>query len=57
MTYKVSLDVVTRSFALFLMTALPAIGAGSFVGIAPLNSAIIAGALAVSKVITSLAAA
>ncbi len=57
MTYKVSLDVVTRSFALFLMTALPAIGAGSFVGIAPLNSAIIAGALAVSKVITSLASA
>ncbi len=32
--------------------ALPAIGAGAFAGIEPVKSAIIAGALGVSKVIT-----
>ena len=50
-------DVVLRSFALFLVTALPAIGAGSFVGIAPIHSAVIAGALAVSRILTDLAKA
>jgi hypothetical protein len=50
-------DVVLRSLALFLVTALPAIGAGSFIGVEPLNSAVIAGALAVSRVITDLAKA
>jgi hypothetical protein len=50
-------DVVMRSIALFLVTALPAIGAGSFIGVEPVNSAVIAGALAVSRVITDLAKA
>jgi len=50
-------DVLFRSLALFLVTALPAIGAGSFIGVEPVNSAVIAGALAVSRVITDLAKA
>jgi hypothetical protein len=50
-------DVTFRSFALFLVTALPAIGAGSFIGVEPVNSALIAGALAVSRVVTDLAKA
>jgi len=50
-------DVVFRSAALFLTMALPAIGAGAFAGVEPVNSAIIAGALGVSKVITDLAKA
>ena len=50
-------DVTFRSFALFLVTALPAIGAGSFIGVEPINSALIAGALAVSRVVTDLAKA
>jgi len=33
------------------------IGAGSFIGVEPINSAVIAGALAVSRVITDLAKA
>jgi hypothetical protein len=57
MNSKVIKDVVLRSFALFLVTALPAIGAGSFVGIAPIHSAVIAGALAVSRILTDLAKA
>lgn len=57
MTSKIALDIVTRSFALFLMTALPAIGAGAFAGVEPVNSALIAGALAISKVVTDLAKA
>jgi len=57
MTTKIALDIVTRSFALFLMTALPAIGAGAFAGVEPINSALIAGALAISKVVTDLAKA
>jgi hypothetical protein len=57
MNSKVMKDVVLRSFALFLVTALPAIGAGSFVGIAPVHSAVIAGALAVSRILTDLAKA
>ncbi len=57
MTSKIALDIVTRSFALFLMTALPAIGAGAFAGVEPINSALIAGALAISKVVTDLAKA
>jgi hypothetical protein len=57
MTTKIALDIVTRSFALFLMTALPAIGAGAFAGVEPVNSALIAGALAISKVVTDLAKA
>ncbi len=50
-------DVVFRSIALFLTMALPAIGAGAFAGIEPVKSALIAGALGVSKVITDLAKA
>jgi hypothetical protein len=50
-------DVLMRSVALFLVTALPAIGAGSFIGVEPINSALIAGALAVSRVVTDLAKA
>jgi hypothetical protein len=57
MNTKIMKDVVLRSFALFLVTALPAIGAGSFVGIAPIHSAVIAGALAVSRILTDLAKA
>ena len=57
MNSKIIKDVVLRSFALFLVTALPAIGAGSFVGIAPIHSAVIAGALAVSRILTDLAKA
>ena len=57
MNAKIMKDVVLRSFALFLVTALPAIGAGSFVGIAPIHSAVIAGALAVSRILTDLAKA
>jgi hypothetical protein len=57
MSKKIMKDVVLRSFALFLVTALPAIGAGSFVGIAPIHSAVIAGALAVSRIATDLAKA
>jgi hypothetical protein len=50
-------DVVFRSIALFLTMALPAIGAGAFAGVEPVQSALIAGALGVSKVITDLAKA
>ena len=50
-------DVVMRSIALFLTMALPAIGAGAFAGVEPVQSALIAGALGVSKVITDLAKA
>jgi len=50
-------DVLFRSIALFLTMALPAIGAGAFAGVEPVNSALIAGALGVSKVITDLAKA
>ena len=57
MKLSVIKDVVLRSFALFLTMALPAIGAGAFAGIEPVKSALIAGALGVSKVITDLAKA
>lgn len=50
-------DVVLRSIALFMTMALPAIGAGAFAGVEPVQSALIAGALGVSKVITDLAKA
>ena len=50
-------DVLFRSIALFMTMALPAIGAGAFAGVEPVNSALIAGALGVSKVITDLAKA
>jgi hypothetical protein len=50
-------DIIFRSVALFLTMALPAIGAGAFAGVEPVNSALIAGALGVSKVITDLAKA
>lgn len=50
-------DVVFRSIALFLTMALPAIGAGAFAGVEPVQSALIAGALGVSKVLTDLAKA
>ena len=57
MKLSVVKDVIFRSVALFLTMALPAIGAGAFAGIEPVKSAIIAGALGVSKVITDLAKA
>jgi hypothetical protein len=50
-------DVIFRSIALFMTMALPAIGAGAFAGVEPVNSALIAGALGVSKVLTDLAKA
>jgi hypothetical protein len=50
-------DVLLRSIALFMTMALPAIGAGAFAGVEPVNSALIAGALGVSKVLTDLAKA
>jgi hypothetical protein len=57
MTLKIAKDVVFRSIALFMTMALPAIGAGAFAGVEPVNSALIAGALGVSKVLTDLAKA
>ena len=57
MSLHVLKDVVLRSFALFLAMALPAIGVGAFAGVEPINSALIAGGLAVSRVITDLAKA
>jgi len=51
MNTKIIKDVLFRSIALFLVTALPAIGAGSFIGVEPINSAVIAGALAVSRLV------
>jgi hypothetical protein len=58
-TMKLSIvkDVLMRSIALFLTMALPAIGAGAFAGVEPVQSALIAGALGVSKVLTDLAKA
>jgi hypothetical protein len=50
-------DLVMRVFALFLATALPAIGVGAFAGVSVVNSALIAGGLAVSRVVTDLAKA
>jgi len=50
-------DVIFRSIALFMTMALPAIGAGAFAGVEPVKSALIAGALGVSKVLTDLAKA
>ena len=57
MSLHVLKDVALRSFALFLAMALPAIGAGAFAGVEPVQSALIAGALGVSKVLTDLAKA
>ena len=57
MKLSVVKDVIFRSVALFLTIALPAIGAGAFAGVEPVQSALIAGALGVSKVITDLAKA
>lgn len=57
MSISIIKDVVMRAFALFLATALPAIGVGAFAGVEPINSAAIAGGLAVSRVITDLAKA
>ena len=57
MKFSVIKDVFFRSIALFMTMALPAIGAGAFAGVEPVKSALIAGALGVSKVITDLAKA
>ncbi len=57
MKLSVVKDVIFRSVALFLTMALPAIGAGAFAGVEPVQSALIAGALGVSKVLTDLAKA
>jgi hypothetical protein len=57
MSLSIIKDVVFRSIALFMTMALPAIGAGAFAGVEPVNSALIAGALGVSKVLTDLAKA
>ena len=57
MNSKIAKDVILRSFALFLVTALPAIGAGSFIGVAPINATVIAGDLAVTRIIPDLAKA
>lgn len=57
MSITIIKDVVLRSIALFMTMALPAIGAGAFAGVEPVQSALIAGALGVSKVVTDLAKA
>ena len=57
MNLSILKDVLFRSIALFMTMALPAIGAGAFAGVEPVNSALIAGALGVSKVLTDLAKA
>jgi hypothetical protein len=57
MNLSIVKDVIFRSVALFMTMALPAIGAGAFAGVEPVQSALIAGALGVSKVITDLAKA
>ena len=57
MSLKVLKDIGLRSFAVFLAMALPAIGVGAFAGVEPIKSALIAGGLAVSRVITDLAKA
>ena len=57
MSLSIIKDVVFSSIALFMTMALPAIGAGAFAGVEPVNSALIAGALGVSKVLTDLAKA
>lgn len=57
MSITIIKDVLFRSIALFMTMALPAIGAGAFAGVEPVNSALIAGALGVSKVLTDLAKA
>ena len=57
MSITIIKDVVLRSIALFMTMALPAIGAGAFAGVEPIQSALIAGALGVSKVLTDLAKA
>lgn len=57
MNIKIFKDVIYRSVALFMTMALPAIGAGAFAGVEPIQSALIAGALGVSKVVTDLAKA
>jgi len=44
MKLSVVKDVIFRSVALFLTMALPAIGAGAFAGVEPVQSALIAGA-------------
>jgi len=57
MSITIVKDVILRSIALFMTMALPAIGAGAFAGVEPVQSALIAGALGVSKVLTDLAKA
>ena len=57
MSITIVKDVILRSIALFMTMALPAIGAGAFAGVEPIQSALIAGALGVSKVLTDLAKA
>ena len=57
MTLQVIKDVILRSLALFISFALPSVGVGAFAGVEPINSAAIAGGLAVSRVITDLAKA
>ena len=57
MSLNIIKDVLFRSIALFMTMALPAIGAGAFAGVEPVQSALIAGALGVSKVLTDLAKA
>lgn len=57
MSITIIKDVLFRSIALFMTMALPAIGAGAFAGVEPFQSALIAGALGVSKVLTDLAKA
>lgn len=50
-------NILLRIFALFSVSALPLIGAGSLAGINPLGAAVIGGLLAVSDVLTGLAKA
>lgn len=56
-TVAMTLDIGQRLFSLFVASALPAITGGAVIGVSVLNSALIAGFMAVAGVLQKLAAA
>lgn len=56
-TVALTLDIGQRLFSLFVASALPAITGGAVIGVSVLNSALIAGFMAVAGVLQKLAAA
>lgn len=52
-----TLDIGQRLFSLFIASALPAITGGAVIGVSVVNSALIAGFMAVAGVLQKLAAA